>query len=184
MEVAPILTIGYAQRKLEELVKLLKLDRIGFLIDVRSHPVSRYQPEYSRDPLQATLHQEGIRYVFMGDALGGRPSDESCYVKGHVAYDLVREREFFKAGLVRLQTASREGHRVCLLCSELKPEDCHRSKLIGVSLEQLGIPVLHVDASGSKTTQSEVIARLDNTQPGLFPAGLQSRRTYDRRGAR
>lgn len=178
MQLAPILTIGYAQRNFGDLLSLLKVNQIAFLVDVRSQPVSRYQPEFSRDSLQEHLLLQGIRYVFMGDALGGRPQDESCYLNGHVMYDLVRERGFFRAGILRLETASREHHRVCLLCSELKPEDCHRSKLIGVSLEQIGVPILHIDASGAKVTQQDVIARLQCTQPGLFPTGLHSRRSY------
>lgn len=80
----PIYTIGYGSRSIEELIEVLHAHQISFLIDVRSAPYSRYKPEFSKAPLANELEQHGVRYVFMGDTLGGRPDDETCYTNGNV----------------------------------------------------------------------------------------------------
>ena len=178
MEPLPILTIGYGQRSPSELLALMRDQGIAFIIDVRSNPVSKFQPDFSRPVLEPFLKTSGIQYVFMGDTLGGRPSDPTCYSEGHVVYDAVREREFFKTGINRLQHASDGGHRICLLCAERKPEDCHRSKLIGVALQQLRYGVLHIDANNTLVSNDQVLARLEVPQGSLFPKGLKSRKAY------
>jgi uncharacterized protein (DUF488 family) len=184
LEAVPILTLGYGKRTLSEFIGIVEQHSIGFIIDVRSSPFSRFQPDFSKQVLAEHLRARGIRYVFMGDSLGGRPDDQSCYVNGHVAYDLVRERSFFKAGIDRLQNAVKGGYRVCLLCAELHPEECHRSKLIGVTLVELGFQVIHICGDGALSSQSEVLSRLKNDQPELFAVGLSSRKVYVNDGRR
>lgn len=173
-----ILTIGYADRSLSDMLSLLHREDVQFLIDVRSIPVSRFKPEFSRESLENSLKSKGIRYVFMGDSLGGRPSDPTCYENGHVIYSLVQDRPFFRSGIDRLLNAAAGGHHVCLMCSESRPEDCHRSKLIGVALSELGIAVSHIDKQGDLRTQDEIIERLQPGQSDLFEPRLQSRKTY------
>ena len=63
---------------------------------------------------------------------------------GHVIYEIVQKQPFFTAGIERLVKAFRQDLKVCLLCSEGRPTDCHRSKLIGVALDALEIPVVHL----------------------------------------
>lgn len=173
-----ILTIGYGGRSSEDLVATLRREGVRFLIDVRSEPVSRFNPEFSADPLRDRLQTSGIRYVSMGDSLGGRPKDQSCYENGHVVYERVQKKRFFKVGIDRLLRAHAQGIPVCLLCSEIRPEDCHRSKMIGVSLESHGINVVHLGPRGEHLTQAEVMARLQSTQTEMFTNGLRSRKSY------
>ena len=71
---APILTVGYANRSIDELIELMKRESVQFLIDVRSSPSSKFKPEFSRETLDGMLRRAQIRYVFMGDMLGGRSS--------------------------------------------------------------------------------------------------------------
>jgi uncharacterized protein (DUF488 family) len=176
----PIMTIGYGNRALDEFIRLLKKESVQFLIDVRSSPYSRFKPEFSGEPLEQALRRAGIRYLFMGDSLGGRPGDESCYEDGHVIYDRVQTREFFQAGIERLRRASDHDFRVCLLCSEVRPGDCHRSKLIGVALARLGVHVVHFGPSDEHLTQAQVISGLESLQGDLFGQQLRSRKTYGR----
>jgi len=164
----PIFTIGYGARAIETLIAVLKSNVITYLIDIRSAPYSRYKPEFSKDALEATLGKAGIRYLYLGDALGGRPADLECYVEGKVDYARVREKAFFQAGIARLQVAFAQQRRVVLMCSEGRPEECHRSKLIGATLEAVGIPVCHIDEADQLQTQAAVIDRLTNGQLGLF----------------
>ena len=87
------------------------------------------------------LKNNGIKYVFLGDKLGGLPADDTCYHDGKVDYDLVKEKDFFKEGLRRLITANTNGVKLAIMCSESKPEACHRSKLIGQELLEIIFPL-------------------------------------------
>ncbi len=125
----PIWTIGYGSRSIVEFIEVLQQYKIAYLIDVRSVPHSGYKPEFSKKPLANEVEQHGIRYVYMGDLLGGKPDDETCYVNGIVDYEKVKNAEFFQRGIERLRTAFSQQQRVALMCSEEKPEHCRRSKL-------------------------------------------------------
>jgi len=131
----PVLTIGYGSRTLDEFVDLLHAVGATDLADVRSAPYSRYKPEFSREPLGAHLAEAGIRYIFMGDALGGRPDDPGCYdASGHVDYERCRLRPEFARALEALEAGRESGLRIVLMCSEQRPEECHRSKLVAEEL--------------------------------------------------
>ncbi len=177
----PIYTIGYGAREMDAFVQVLRTNGIVYLIDVRSKPYSRYKPEFSKDALQRHLAEHGIRYVFMGDALGGRPPDPDCYTDGKVDYDKCRQKAFFQEGIGRLRRAWEQELPVVILCSEGKPETCHRSKLIARALVAGGIDVLHIDEQDRLVSQEEVMLRLTGGQPSLFGDDffhLTSRKRY------
>ncbi|MEZ4706307.1 MAG: DUF488 domain-containing protein [Caldilineaceae bacterium] len=175
----PIYTIGYGSRAIEEFLAVLQHYDIHWLVDVRSAPYSRYKPEFSKRELEAALSAAGIRYLFLGDVLGGRPADETCYTDGHVDYEKVKQMEFYQNGLGRIQTAFQQQRRVALMCSEGKPEECHRSRLIGASLAELQIPLLHIDENDAPQSQEAVIQRLTGGQLMLFgEPTFQSRKRY------
>ena len=161
----PIYTIGYGSRSIEQFIEVLQQHEIAYLIDVRSAPYSRYKPEFSKEALEAKLQQHRIRYVFMGDTLGGHPDDETCYdAKGQVDYEKVKDTEVYQRGIERLQTAFAQQQCIALMCSEGKPEHCHRSKLIGASLTTQDLPVIHIDENDEQQTQDDVIERLTKGQ--------------------
>jgi uncharacterized protein (DUF488 family) len=175
----PVYTIGYGSRALDDFVSVLKTHEIGYLIDVRSAPYSRFKPEFSKNALEAHLREHGIRYIYLGDKLGGQPDDPTCYADGKVIYDEVRQRSFFQEGLTRLVAAFRRRLRVVLMCSEGKPEQCHRSKLIGQALVEQGIPVTHIDENGELVSQADIINELTDGQLSLFgDPDFTSRKRY------
>lgn len=177
----PIYTIGYGSRDLETFLADLRRYDIGYVVDVRTAPYSRFKPEYSKDALAAALQAAGIRYLYLGDQLGGRPDDPTCYVDGKVDYAQVKTRPFYQAGLARLQQAFAQQLRIALMCSEGKPEQCHRSKLIAASLTALDIPVAHIDETGALKSQADVIDTLTGGQLALFGAeSFTSRKRYRR----
>lgn len=168
MTYIPIYTIGYGGRSIEEFVKLLHHYEIKFLVDVRSRPYSRYNSEFSKDALQKYLGSNDIKYMFMGDSLGGRPDDDTCYDKKNaeekriVNYDKVREKPFFQKGISRLQTAWEKQLHIVVMCAEAKPQECHRSKLIGRTLTEKHITVVHIDEFGEPKSQEEIIQTIVN----------------------
>jgi uncharacterized protein (DUF488 family) len=177
-----LFTIGYGARTLDELIAALKANRIGYLIDVRTSPYSKFKPEFAKEVVQIRAEQAGIRYLFMGDTLGGQPRDPDCHTDGKVDYDKVKVQTFFKAGIERLRKAVEQRCRAALMCSEGRPEQCHRSKLIGEVLTAAGIPVCHIDEDGALLSQTQVIDRLTNGQMDLF--GQQSFTSRKRYGPR
>ena len=175
----PLFTIGYGARTLEEFLAALKTNRIEYLIDVRTAPYSKFKQEFSKDLLQYHVERAGIHYLFMGDTLGGQPKDPACHTDGKVDYDKVRAQPAFQSGIERLRKAFEQQRRAALMCSEGRPEQCHRSKMIGEALAAAGIPVCHIDEDGGLLTQAEVIVRLTKGQMDLFgQASFTSRKRY------
>jgi uncharacterized protein (DUF488 family) len=121
MEKKPLYTIGHGNRKPEDFLAMLKDFGIEYLIDVCSQPYSKFNPQSNQNELKFFLEMNGIIYVFMGDTIGGRPTDTSCYDKeGKVDYEAVKMKEFFLNGINRLKTAYNKDINVVIMCSVVK----------------------------------------------------------------
>lgn len=163
MGTRPLYSIGHGTRPLEVFLGLLKEHVIEYLIDVRTRPYSRFNPQYNRKALEQSLGAVGIRYVFMGDTLGGRPEDPSCYTPdGRADYAVMRTKDLFLAGMERLVKAHGTGCAVAMMCSESKPSECHRTRLIGQALAQANVPVMHIDERGMLSTQEMVLSEMQS----------------------
>lgn len=177
----PIFTIGYGARSLDAFFAVLKSHHIAYLIDVRSAPYSKFKPEFSKNALKQAAKQAGLQYVYMGEALGGQPIDPTCYDDGKVVYDRVKELPTFKKGITRLQAAHDQGLRVAVMCSEGRPERCHRTVLIGEILTELGINVEHIDESDQLITHDDALSRRSAGQLSLLDdPEFRSRKRYKR----
>lgn len=180
----PIYSLGHGARSIESFLSLLKDYEISYVVDVRTRPASRFNPQYNKAALHDVLKKQGLHYVYMGDTLGGRPSDTSCYdEQGRVDYAKVMEKGFFLEGIKRLETAYEKNLRIACFCSEISACDCHRSKLIGVMLEKLQIPMAHINKMGNLESQEVVIDQILGPGVGvdLFDDQkllLRSRKSY------
>ncbi len=158
-----IFTIGYGGRTTTEFVALLERYGIETLADVRSSPYSQYHTDFDRPHLRKLLERSDMRYVFMGDSLGGRPDDRDCYSysparrKALLDPSKCETKDFYLAGISHLKKLAR-GTQVALMCSELDPQNCHRSYVIGKTLERRGIQVVHIDRNGQRKPQAELPA--------------------------
>jgi uncharacterized protein (DUF488 family) len=174
-----VFTIGHSHHDLPRLTDLLRRARVTVLADVRSQPFSRRLAQFNRPELEHGLKAAGIAYVFLGDALGGRPQQPSLYDgEGRVDYVRVRAAAFFRQGLERLGRACANG-RVALLCAEEDPLDCHRGLMITPALVERGIVPAHLRGDGSVETTAAMEKRLlaetkvdDGSMDGLFAAAL------------
>jgi uncharacterized protein (DUF488 family) len=176
---SPVHTIGYGARTLDDFLDLLCTHEIRYLIDLRSSPYSKFKPEFSRETLAKALEARGVKYVYMGDQLGGQPDDPACFVDGKVVYEIVAQLPAYQQGIARVVRAHERGLRLVLMCSEGKPELCHRAKLIGETLTARGIPVLHIDEDGALISQDDVRDRLTGGQLNLFGENtFTSRKRY------
>jgi uncharacterized protein (DUF488 family) len=143
-----LMTIGHSNLPADRFMTLLKHAEVSAVIDVRSVPFSRWCPWFSSKALAARLATEGIAYHALGDELGGRPRDPQLYCDGVADYEAMAERPEFRAGLDRVVDETHR-HRVCLLCSEREPLDCHRCLLVGRALTEHGLRPGHIRADGN-----------------------------------
>jgi uncharacterized protein (DUF488 family) len=150
---------------LEELIEVLHAHGIETLVDIRSFPMSRRLPHFSRESLKKSLGAAGIRYVWM-KALGGRRKkirDDSPNValrspsfRNYADYMLTEE---FQQAIQELLGLA-EHSCMAYMCAERLYFRCHRM-LVSDWLVARGHEVLHIDGSGpAKTHQLTDEARL------------------------
>jgi uncharacterized protein (DUF488 family) len=148
-------SIGHSNLSFEALVVLLQNAGIEAIADVRSTPYSRFNPQFNRETLKASLKSAGIAYSYLGDELGGRPRDRQYYCEGVADYRKMRSAPGFPAGLARLGAGSRS-YRIAVMCSEQNPLECHRCLLVGRALHESGRHVVNLLHDGSSMTQEDV----------------------------
>lgn len=174
-----VFTIGHSNHTLETLVELLREHGVDALADVRSAPYSRFNPQFNREPLAASLKVEGIAYVYLGRELGGRPVDRECYDdEGRVLYDRVAATETFRSGLERVVDGAAR-FRIALMCAEKEPLHCHRTLLVAHELERRGVGVAHIHADGRMESHDDAMDRLIDLT-GVRPAAGLFRRAQTR----
>jgi len=139
-----ILAIGHSTRSIEAFIAMLEAHGVRRVVDVRTIPRSRHNPQFNRDTLPEALRHAGIAYTHM-EALGGlrHASPDSLNTgwrnssfRGYADYMQTPE---FEAGLERLIQAA-ERDQVAIMCAEAVPWRCHRS-LIGDALIVRGCAV-------------------------------------------
>jgi uncharacterized protein (DUF488 family) len=176
-----LLTIGHSNIPSERFLTLLQGAEVDTVADVRSTPQSRFCPWFSQKPLAATLAAAGIGYTAMGDVLGGRPRHDRLYRDGVADYEAMAVEPNYIAGLDRLiEIAARS--RICLMCSEREPLDCHRCLLVARSLAERGVAAGHILHDGSierhGATEIRLLALDEKAVPhacDLFTSGQRDR---------
>lgn len=166
-------TIGHSNHTLERLSDLLRAHSIEVVVDVRTSPYSRYSTHFNREQLERSLESQGIRYIYLGSSLGGRPSDGSMYdADGHVRYDLMAASSDFLTAVERLVRGASE-YRIALLCGEEDPISCHRRRLVGRTLQDRGLALAHIRGDGVVTTEAELEEREATEFPERFQLTLE-----------
>lgn len=151
-----LFSIGHSNQPIETFLKLLHQHKLQVLIDVRSSPYSRYVPHFNSASLGPAVQQTGIKYVFMGKKLGGRPDGDEFYdADEHVLYDRMASAPFFLEGIERIKKIGKK-YRAAILCSEENPAVCHRHLLIGRVLRQQGCELIHIRGNGRLQTEEEL----------------------------
>ena len=142
-----IYTIGHSNHPPEKFLQMLHAQGIEVVADLRSRPYSRFVPHFNRDALTNLLQEAGIRYLYLGKELGGKPQDPDRPLTDEVVWEYLKSRPQFQEGLTRLLNEARQA-RVCVLCAEADPARCHRSQLIAPELEARGVRVKHILPDG------------------------------------
>jgi uncharacterized protein (DUF488 family) len=174
-------TIGHGNLEIDPFIEILRSSGVAWVADVRSSPYSRMFRWFNKVELSATLEDAGIRYVFLGSKLGGKPRDYEApdvWRQGRLNQQLVstlsttpRWQQGIKC-LAQLVAAGDEtGEDGCLLCSEKDPNNCHRS-LIAFNAEE-ALPGLSVVHLGHHSEMREA-----KFQEPLFRGGVDERSDY------
>ena len=153
-----IFTIGHGNRNIEKFISLINQYQIEVVVDVRTLPYSRFHSQFRQANLKASLENARIKYVFLGNELGGRPTNPELYEQGELSYSRIKETELYKSGIQKVLDLVNQNIKVTLMCSESNPNECHRKHLIEDDLIKLGIKVFHIDKVGS----------IENCNPQLF----------------
>jgi len=140
-------TVGHSTQTLEQLIDSLRAYEISLLVDVRTVPRSRRNPQFNRESLPDDLARAGMTYRH-DKGLGGlrKPRKDSTNLgwqnagfRGYADYMETDEFELRLDALIEVSTSS----RVAVMCAEVVPWRCHRS-LIADALTARGIDVVHI----------------------------------------
>jgi uncharacterized protein (DUF488 family) len=132
-----IYTIGHSTRPLDEFIALLKDWQVAQLVDIRTVPGSRHNPQFGQQELQTALEAHGIHYQYLKSLGGLRPKiKDSVNLGWHNLsfrnYADYMQTDEFEAGVDELIALAQEAP-TAIMCAEAVPWRCHRS-LVGDAL--------------------------------------------------
>lgn len=169
-----IFTIGHSTLPIEKFLDMLEAHGVQQLVDVRTIPKSRRNPQFGQDELAVSLKKEGIQYVHL-PGLGGlrharkdslNTGWKNASFRGYADYMQTAPFHESLAKLIELAA----GGPIVIMCAESVPWRCHRS-LIADALTARGIPVEHILSATSRKPHSYTpFARIEGetvTYPGL-----------------
>jgi uncharacterized protein (DUF488 family) len=147
MDAPLVCTIGHSDRPLDQFIDLLRENAVDCVLDIRTVPRSRHNPQFNRDTLPESLAQAGIGYRHIA-GLGGlrharadSPNTgwRNASFRGYADYMQTPEFAHEVDALAQLAAAE----RCVLMCAEAVPWRCHRS-MVADALVVRGIPVEHI----------------------------------------
>jgi len=156
-----VFTIGHSTHSYEHFLSLLRASGITAVADVRTTPFSRHFSHFNEGALRSELKLDGISYVFLGKELGGRPSGRSFYCDGVADYEKMAKTQMFASGIRRVIEGAKK-FRIALMCSEHDPLDCHRCLLVGRSLREEGVKLIHILGDSSLVSHEAIEEKLLN----------------------
>lgn len=139
-------SIGYGNENIKDFLFLLQKYNIKVLIDVRTFPHSTHNNYFEKERLEKTLKENGINYLERGSIFGGTPlNNEDVFDEdGFLLYNEFWTPEKNESLEKVIEFAKEKDKNICFMCSELDPEKCHRSRLIGRKALSLGSEIVHI----------------------------------------
>jgi uncharacterized protein (DUF488 family) len=163
-----VYTVGHSTRSIEEFIEILKTYNISLLVDVRTVPRSRHNPQFNKEALPNALKPYGIRYLSMTEIDGFRhPKKDSINIalenssfRGYADYMQTKE---FTENLLKLLVLAKE-NCLAIMCAEALPWRCHRN-LISDALTARHVKVLHIIRKDDTLThQLNELAHVEGTK--------------------
>jgi len=177
-----IYTIGHSNHDIDFFLELLESQEINCIVDVRSIPASKYNPQFNQKPLSAFLKNNGIAYMHLGEEFGARQTDEKLLDEnGCVNFAWFRKTRAFQDGVERIDMGLDKGFKIALMCSEGNPLECHRFSMISGYLEEIEISVQHIlkDKSllSNQALEQQLLKKFKKKipQPSLFDPNVDEK---------
>jgi uncharacterized protein (DUF488 family) len=162
-----IYTIGHSTHPIEEFLAMLRSYAVAVLVDIRTVPQSRHNPQFGQQNLRQSLHDARIEYVHMKSLGGLRPTTKDSVNAGwrnksfRGFADYMQTDEFGRAVEELLLAAKKE--TTAIMCAEAVPWRCHRS-LVGDALLVRGIEVIDImGADHSRPHKLTPFAKVEDT---------------------
>ena len=156
---ASLFTIGHSDHDSRSFLALLTRHGVQAIADVRSHPYSRFHPQFNRETIAASLRTVGIQYVFLGRELGARRAERESYEGRTARYDRIVRLPAFQEGLQRIRRGATL-HRIAMLCAEKDPITCHRTVLVCRHLRADALRIRHILEDGSLESPEQAEERM------------------------
>lgn len=137
-------TVGHSKHEIQYFLGLLEAHGVDCVVDVRSIAASRFNPQFNKEKLAASLKVKGIAYLHMPEEFGARRTAPEELTKGQVDFLKVQKSSKFKAGVERLKDGAKKGYTIALMCAEADPMECHRFSMVSVALKENGFEVVHI----------------------------------------
>jgi len=171
-----VFTIGHSTRVLDAFISILKAHSVTMVVDIRTVPRSRHNPQFNNETLPGNLHTGGIGYMHM-PGLGGlrRARKDSSNMGWHNlsfrGFADYMQAEEFEKNIEELISLSKS-EQIALMCAEALPWRCHRS-LIADALWVYDIRVEHIMSMNRRsphtlTPFAQVNGKLITYPPGLM----------------
>ncbi|MEO6109575.1 MAG: DUF488 domain-containing protein [Candidatus Saccharimonadales bacterium] len=147
-----IFTIGHSTRLIDEFIELLKLHSITQLVDMRTIPKSRHNPQFGQEEIAMSLKKARIEYVYLKELGGLRPPTKDSINDGWHSmsfrnYADYMQTEEFDGGLRELIGIAKD-EVTAIMCAEAVPWRCHRS-LVSDALIVRSIPISEIIGKGN-----------------------------------
>ena len=155
-----LFTVGHSTHTFVQFAQLLRMNGVTAIADVRSAPYSRYNPQFNRETLKASLESVGIAYSHLGPQLGAmREEPESYGPGGLVDFSRTALTPNFVEGIQRIKTGLNR-YAIAMMCAEKDPITCHRNLLITRFIREELTDIQHIRGDGTIETQEELESRV------------------------
>ncbi len=158
-------TIGYANKNINEFLDLLKINDVNCIIDVRTVPASKQFADFNENNLKRFLKYNDVTYIPFKAEFGARRFEDEVYEKivmyddiqvDVVIFNKVYKLDIFQQGVKRVENGIGKGFKICFLCSEKNPTDCHRCIMVAEYFYNLGYEITHIINHEDKISHQEI----------------------------
>ena len=170
-----LFTIGHSNHQINYFIELLRFAKIDCVVDVRSTPASKYNPQFNMETLKTSLSNVDIIYMHFGDEFGARHRNPELWDDdGIVDFSKVQKTRAFQNGVERIDIGLSKGFNIALMCSEGNPLECHRFSMVSSYLVEDGFEVEHILKNKTLVPHDQLLSELEKKyakkieQPSLF----------------